>query len=97
MPIATPPNAIAFSYGHLETIDMIKVGTLLNFVCVMVTAIFLPLIATPLYNLGNYPHWAMTDLWKEMYSNETIIDLATTSTTYVLDLVATASGNYTGS
>ena len=59
LPIATPPNAIAFSYGYLETVDMIKVGTLLNILCVLVTAMLLPIIAFPAYSLGEFPAWAV--------------------------------------
>jgi sodium-dependent dicarboxylate transporter 2/3/5 len=59
LPIATPPNAIAFSYGYLETVDMIKVGTLLNILCVLVTAMLLPIVAFPAYSLGEFPAWAV--------------------------------------
>lgn len=69
LPIATPPNAIAFSYGALETIDMIKVGTLLNCLCVAVTAAILPFIGMQVYNLDTYPDWAKTDEWHNIYSN----------------------------
>lgn len=63
LPIATPPNAIAFSYGTLETVDMIKVGTLLNMITVGVTSMLLPLIGYPIYDLGTYPEWAKTERW----------------------------------
>jgi hypothetical protein len=37
---------------------MIKVGVFLNILCVGVTAIMLPIIAYPAYNLGEFPAWA---------------------------------------
>lgn len=67
LPIATPPNAIAFSYGTLETVDMIKVGTLLNFITVGVTALFLPLIAGPAFGLNEYPDWAKIGVWESQF------------------------------
>jgi len=42
---------------------MIKVGTLLNFLCVAVTAILLPAIGVPAYDLNTYPDWAKTSDW----------------------------------
>jgi len=59
LPIATPPNAIAFSYGALKSFDMVRAGFLMNIICVTVSAIFLPIIAYPTYGLGVYPEWAM--------------------------------------
>jgi len=44
LPIATPPNAIAFSYGALKSFDMVRAGFLMNIICVTVSAIFLPII-----------------------------------------------------
>lgn len=37
LPISTAPNAIAFSTGKLQTIDMVKAGTFLNILLVIVT------------------------------------------------------------
>ncbi|OOF54481.1 SLC13 family permease [Rodentibacter genomosp. 2] len=36
LPIATPPNAIVFSTGHVKQIDMAKVGLILNLFCIAV-------------------------------------------------------------
>jgi sodium-dependent dicarboxylate transporter 2/3/5 len=30
LPVSTPPNAIAYSYGHLNMMDMVKAGSFLN-------------------------------------------------------------------
>ncbi|RUS77851.1 hypothetical protein EGW08_014364, partial [Elysia chlorotica] len=34
LPVATPPNAIVFSYGDIKVIDMVKTGFFLNAACV---------------------------------------------------------------
>lgn len=34
-PVATPPNAIVFSSGHMKVKDMIKAGILLNIVSIV--------------------------------------------------------------
>jgi sodium-dependent dicarboxylate transporter 2/3/5 len=81
LPIATPPNAIAFSYGYLETVDMIKVGTLLNILCVLVTAMLLPIIAFPAYSLGEFPAWAVM-------TAEGAGDVLVNATMTTLDVVA---------
>jgi sodium-dependent dicarboxylate transporter 2/3/5 len=48
MPVATPPNAIAFASGHMNIKDMITAGVILNFctiALVVVTIIFwLPMV-----------------------------------------------------
>ncbi|KAJ8312942.1 hypothetical protein KUTeg_010315, partial [Tegillarca granosa] len=36
LPVATPPNTIVFSYGYLKVIDMVKIGFVLNLLCVVV-------------------------------------------------------------
>lgn len=88
LPIATPPNAIAFSYGYLETVDMIKVGVFLNILCVGVTALLLPIIAYPAYNLGEFPAWAELPGYDGLASNGTQM---TPSNLTALDVTASTN------
>ena len=45
LPVATPPNAIVFGSGHIKQNEMMRVGFILNLVCVLL----LTLIATILW------------------------------------------------
>ncbi|XP_053382205.1 Na(+)/citrate cotransporter-like isoform X2 [Mercenaria mercenaria] len=36
LPVATPPNAVVFSYGFIKVIDMVKAGAMLNIIAVLV-------------------------------------------------------------
>ena len=92
LPIATPPNAIAFSYGYLETVDMIKVGTLLNILCVLVTAMLLPIVAFPAYSLGEFPAWAVmsADGAGDVLVNATMTTLGNIYLRFVSSMLATA-------
>lgn len=38
LPVATPPNAIAYSSGHIDLQQMVRVGVVLNLVCVPLVA-----------------------------------------------------------
>ncbi|KAL4223442.1 hypothetical protein ACF0H5_016913 [Mactra antiquata] len=40
LPVATPPNAVVFSYGYVRVIDMALCGFMLNIICVLVLAGF---------------------------------------------------------
>lgn len=39
MPVATPPNAIVFATGHIKQSEMIRVGAVLNALCIVVVAV----------------------------------------------------------
>ncbi|XP_030078424.1 solute carrier family 13 member 2 [Microcaecilia unicolor] len=58
LPVATPPNAIAFSYGHLRVIDMAKAGFLLNILGVLTITLAINSWAYAMFDLGTYPSWA---------------------------------------
>ncbi|KAG9490140.1 hypothetical protein GDO78_005823, partial [Eleutherodactylus coqui] len=60
LPVANPPNAIVFSYGHLQVIDMVKAGLGINILGVLVVMLCISTWAIPMFNLNIYPSWAPT-------------------------------------
>ncbi|MBU3846279.1 MAG: DASS family sodium-coupled anion symporter [Candidatus Acinetobacter avistercoris] len=41
LPVATPPNAIVFGTGHIQQSEMMKVGFLLNIMCIFIVSLFI--------------------------------------------------------
>ncbi|XP_072821516.1 solute carrier family 13 member 1 isoform X4 [Vicugna pacos] len=66
LPVANPPNAIVFSYGHLKVIDMVKAGLGVNIVGLAVVMLGMFTWIAPMFDLHTYPSWAPT------ISNETM-------------------------
>ncbi|NXJ73415.1 S13A2 protein, partial [Trogon melanurus] len=58
LPVATPPNAIVFSYGQLKVIDMAKSGFVLNILGVLTITLAINTWASPLFQLQTFPSWA---------------------------------------
>ncbi|XP_020765132.1 solute carrier family 13 member 1 [Odocoileus virginianus] len=58
LPVANPPNAIVFSYGHLKVMDMVKAGLGVNIVGVAVVMLGMFTWIVPMFNLSTYPSWA---------------------------------------
>ncbi|NWV64630.1 S13A2 protein, partial [Malurus elegans] len=58
LPVATPPNAIVFSYGQLKVIDMAKAGFVLNILGVLSITLAINTWASPLFQLQTFPSWA---------------------------------------
>ncbi|ELK13905.1 Solute carrier family 13 member 1 [Pteropus alecto] len=58
LPVANPPNAIVFSYGHLKVIDMVKAGLGVNIVGVAVVMLGMFTWIVPIFDLNSYPSWA---------------------------------------
>uniref|UniRef100_A0A672JJQ7 Solute carrier family 13 member 2 n=1 Tax=Salarias fasciatus TaxID=181472 RepID=A0A672JJQ7_SALFA len=58
LPVATPPNAIAFSYGNLKVIDMAKAGFVLNFVGVLIINLAVNTWGAAMFDLNTFPSWA---------------------------------------
>nr|XP_039272106.1 solute carrier family 13 member 5-like [Styela clava] len=61
LPIATPPNALAFTFGSLRVTDMVTTGLPLNFICVGVLNAFIHMTGVSIFHLDVIPAWAMTN------------------------------------
>ncbi|NWF89415.1 MAG: DASS family sodium-coupled anion symporter [Ignavibacteriaceae bacterium] len=60
LPVATPPNTIAFSSERLKILEMVKAGFWMNIFGVVVISILVYLLGTVLFNLNEFPTWAVT-------------------------------------
>ncbi|KAM9650244.1 solute carrier family 13 member 1 isoform 2-T6 [Trichechus inunguis] len=58
LPVANPPNAIVYSYGHLKVVDMVKAGLGVNIVGVAVVMLGISTWIVPMFDLHTYPAWA---------------------------------------
>ncbi|CAH1801301.1 unnamed protein product [Owenia fusiformis] len=55
LPVATPPNAIVFSYGRVKVIDMAKAGIGMNILCVLVVTLAVQTWGMAFFNLDKIP------------------------------------------
>ncbi|XP_056878628.1 solute carrier family 13 member 4 [Takifugu flavidus] len=60
LPVGNPPNAIVFSYGHVQIKDMVKAGFGVNLIGVAVVMLAITTWGVPLFNLSEFPAWAVT-------------------------------------
>nr|XP_012596270.1 solute carrier family 13 member 2 [Microcebus murinus] len=58
LPVATPPNAIVFSFGDLKVSDMARAGFLLNIIGVLVIALAMNSWSSSIFSLDTFPSWA---------------------------------------
>ncbi|KAM4617413.1 solute carrier family 13 member 1-like [Discoglossus pictus] len=59
LPVANPPNAIVFSYGHLTVPDMIKAGLGTNLISMLTLWFGLYTWGIPMFDLSSFPEWAV--------------------------------------
>lgn len=59
LPVATPPNAVAFATGYVKLIEMAHAGTLLDVVGVVLTAVWTLAFGRVIfdYKLDHVPDW----------------------------------------
>ncbi|KAK3592648.1 hypothetical protein CHS0354_034726 [Potamilus streckersoni] len=55
LPVATPPNAVVFSYGYLRVIDMASAGFMMNIFCIPVLVLTTEIIGNAVYNFKELP------------------------------------------
>ncbi|KAG5845938.1 hypothetical protein ANANG_G00144480, partial [Anguilla anguilla] len=58
LPVSNPPNAIVFTYGHVNIIDMVKAGLGLKIIGLTVVLLGVASWGVPLFGLNTYPDWA---------------------------------------
>ncbi|XP_073902552.1 solute carrier family 13 member 2 isoform X2 [Castor canadensis] len=61
LPVATPPNAIVFSFGGLKVSDMARAGFLLNIIGVLVITLAINSWGFPIFSLDTFPSWAQSN------------------------------------
>ncbi|XP_074528665.1 solute carrier family 13 member 2 [Halichoeres trimaculatus] len=58
LPVATPPNAIAFSFGNLKVFDMVKAGAILNVIGILTINLGINTWGYAMFDMGRFPAWA---------------------------------------
>lgn len=53
LPMGTPPNAIAFSSGHVKMKDMMKAGLIMNLISIVLITLFVWLLLPSLMHISN--------------------------------------------
>uniref|UniRef100_V5H861 Putative na+/dicarboxylate na+/tricarboxylate and phosphate transporter n=1 Tax=Ixodes ricinus TaxID=34613 RepID=V5H861_IXORI len=61
LPIATGANAILCDMGRLRTVDMMKMGFVMNVCCVLVHLATVHAIGPLVFDLHTFPAWAARD------------------------------------
>ncbi|XP_062392512.1 Na(+)/citrate cotransporter-like [Sardina pilchardus] len=60
LPVATPPNAIVFSYGYLKVSDMAKAGLMMNIIGILCISLAINSWGRVMFDLDTFPSWANT-------------------------------------
>lgn len=76
LPVATPPNAIAFGCGYVKVWDMIKAGAMLNVIAIVLLVVNVHTMGIWVFDvLNNKPQWLAAagsdDLLRNAVSNFT--------------------------
>lgn len=58
LPVATPPNAVVFSYGTLRISDMAKAGLVMNIACCLIVTVTASTYGYFVFDWNTFPDWA---------------------------------------
>ncbi|KAM9358898.1 Na(+)/citrate cotransporter [Symphorus nematophorus] len=58
LPVATPPNAIVFSYGYLKVADMARTGIVMNIIGILCITLAINSWGKAMFELDSFPAWA---------------------------------------
>ncbi|KAM8769014.1 Na(+)/citrate cotransporter [Acanthopagrus schlegelii] len=58
LPVATPPNAIVFSYGYLKVADMARTGIVMNIIGILCITLAINSWGKAMFDLSTFPSWA---------------------------------------
>nr|XP_054755557.1 Na(+)/citrate cotransporter-like [Lytechinus pictus] len=58
LPVATPPNAIAFAHGNLSVLDMVNAGIVMKIVCILVFSLSINTLGVWIFDVNTFPAWA---------------------------------------
>ncbi|XP_056139346.1 Na(+)/citrate cotransporter [Lampris incognitus] len=58
LPVATPPNAIVFSYGYLKVSDMARTGIVMNVIGILCITLAINSWGKAMFHLDSFPTWA---------------------------------------
>ncbi|CAB1432827.1 unnamed protein product [Pleuronectes platessa] len=58
LPVATPPNAIVFSYGYLKVADMARTGIVMNVIGILCITLAINTWGKAMFDLETFPAWA---------------------------------------
>uniref|UniRef100_A0A8C8HY60 Solute carrier family 13 member 5b n=1 Tax=Oncorhynchus tshawytscha TaxID=74940 RepID=A0A8C8HY60_ONCTS len=60
LPVATPPNAIVFSFGYLKVSDMARTGIVMNLIGILCITLAINSWGRAMFHLDTFPTWANT-------------------------------------
>lgn len=57
LPVATPPNAIVFAASDMKTSEMMKVGIVMNVICVLAITLMINSLGLVMFDIATVPEW----------------------------------------
>lgn len=74
-PVATPPNAIVYEKLNIRTWDMVKPGIVMEIICVSVQLVMINTLGVWMFNLDEFPDWALPHNGTARAANLTLTSL----------------------